>query len=187
MKARTVDGANEDNTGSSPSSGPPQCRICFDGPDQELGRLIKPCLCKGSISVGLRVDRHQSKAAHSLSPSLLARSRQVLAEVENYLRLDERILGLPSVPLPLPFRKDSSVRARLQPRQVSSEPARVQRLIKLTLVQRSLPPSQRPYLPSLSTSLPSSPPHVSACSSKASPRTPISSRTTFTRLTPSKS
>ncbi|KLO13979.1 hypothetical protein SCHPADRAFT_851864 [Schizopora paradoxa] len=27
-----------------------QCRICLDGPDPELGRLIKPCLCKGSIS-----------------------------------------------------------------------------------------------------------------------------------------
>jgi len=30
-----------------------QCRICLDGPEseQELGRLIRPCLCKGSISV----------------------------------------------------------------------------------------------------------------------------------------
>ncbi|KAF9568470.1 hypothetical protein CPC08DRAFT_654729 [Agrocybe pediades] len=29
-----------------------QCRICFDGVDAEaeLGRLIRPCLCKGSIS-----------------------------------------------------------------------------------------------------------------------------------------
>ncbi|KAF8898826.1 hypothetical protein BD779DRAFT_1464905 [Infundibulicybe gibba] len=27
-----------------------QCRICFDGFDPELGRLIRPCLCKGSIS-----------------------------------------------------------------------------------------------------------------------------------------
>ncbi|OSX67486.1 hypothetical protein POSPLADRAFT_1164863 [Postia placenta MAD-698-R-SB12] len=27
-----------------------QCRICFDGEDPELGRLIRPCLCKGSIS-----------------------------------------------------------------------------------------------------------------------------------------
>ncbi|KAI5123613.1 hypothetical protein M0805_003429 [Coniferiporia weirii] len=27
-----------------------QCRICLDGPDPELGRLIRPCLCKGSIS-----------------------------------------------------------------------------------------------------------------------------------------
>lgn len=30
-----------------------QCRICLDGPDAEyeLGRLIRPCLCRGSISV----------------------------------------------------------------------------------------------------------------------------------------
>ncbi|VDB86482.1 unnamed protein product [Peniophora sp. CBMAI 1063] len=28
----------------------PQCRICLDGPDPELGRLIRPCLCRGSIS-----------------------------------------------------------------------------------------------------------------------------------------
>ncbi|KAI0936473.1 hypothetical protein AcV5_004605 [Taiwanofungus camphoratus] len=27
-----------------------QCRICFEGEDSELGRLIRPCLCKGSIS-----------------------------------------------------------------------------------------------------------------------------------------
>lgn len=30
-----------------------QCRICLDGVDAEpeLGRLIRPCLCRGSISV----------------------------------------------------------------------------------------------------------------------------------------
>ncbi|KAI0815068.1 zf-C3HC4-domain-containing protein [Irpex lacteus] len=27
-----------------------QCRICLDGEDPELGRLIRPCLCKGSVS-----------------------------------------------------------------------------------------------------------------------------------------
>ncbi|KAG1864280.1 hypothetical protein DFJ58DRAFT_656280 [Suillus subalutaceus] len=27
-----------------------QCRICFEGEDESLGRLIRPCLCKGSIS-----------------------------------------------------------------------------------------------------------------------------------------
>ncbi|EED83964.1 predicted protein [Postia placenta Mad-698-R] len=31
-----------------------QCRICFDGEDPELGRLIRPCLCKGSISCGYK-------------------------------------------------------------------------------------------------------------------------------------
>jgi len=48
-----VDGTDETTTTDAPSRGFPQCRICFDGPDQELGRLIRPCLCKGSISVGL--------------------------------------------------------------------------------------------------------------------------------------
>lgn len=30
-----------------------QCRICLDGEDPELGRLIRPCLCKGSVSVSI--------------------------------------------------------------------------------------------------------------------------------------
>ena len=101
---KTVNGTNENISGNSPLDGPPQCRICFDGPDQELGRLIRPCLCKGSISVSLPQDCHHSQAVHHLSPVSLARSRQMLAEVENRLRLDERILGLPSMSLPLPFR-----------------------------------------------------------------------------------
>ncbi|KAH8922512.1 hypothetical protein BT69DRAFT_1350840 [Atractiella rhizophila] len=29
----------------------PQCRICFGGEDAELGRLISPCLCRGSIGL----------------------------------------------------------------------------------------------------------------------------------------
>lgn len=40
---------------AEPSNGPAeekQCRICLDGlpAERELGRLIRPCLCKGSIS-----------------------------------------------------------------------------------------------------------------------------------------
>ncbi|KAI0094801.1 zf-C3HC4-domain-containing protein [Irpex rosettiformis] len=27
-----------------------QCRICLDGEDPDLGRLIRPCLCKGTVS-----------------------------------------------------------------------------------------------------------------------------------------
>jgi hypothetical protein len=38
-----------------PEAAPPveekQCRICLDGPDATLGRLIRPCLCKGSMTV----------------------------------------------------------------------------------------------------------------------------------------
>jgi len=44
-----------------------QCRICLDGTEseQELGRLIRPCLCKGSISyVHLKcLDRWRSMSA----------------------------------------------------------------------------------------------------------------------------
>lgn len=38
---------------SSPAAEEKQCRICLDGADAEpqLGKLIRPCLCKGSISV----------------------------------------------------------------------------------------------------------------------------------------
>lgn len=28
-----------------------QCRICYDGPNDESGRLISPCRCTGSIRV----------------------------------------------------------------------------------------------------------------------------------------
>ncbi|TCD69901.1 hypothetical protein EIP91_005725 [Steccherinum ochraceum] len=38
------------NSPSTPSPEEKQCRICLDGEDQELGRLIRPCLCKGSMS-----------------------------------------------------------------------------------------------------------------------------------------
>lgn len=29
------------------------CRICFDGPDEELGKLFSPCLCRGTVSLAL--------------------------------------------------------------------------------------------------------------------------------------
>ena len=63
------DDANEGTTNDAPPNDPPQCRVCFDGPDQELGRLIRPCLCRGSISVCLSTDRHQSQAVFPTSSS----------------------------------------------------------------------------------------------------------------------
>jgi len=66
---KRVDDANE-NTGNVPPNGPPQCRICFDGPDRELGRLIRPCLCKGSIRVGIRTLAAINHKLHI--PSLLS-------------------------------------------------------------------------------------------------------------------
>jgi len=47
-----------------------QCRICLGGPDEELGRLIKPCLCKGSIKVRSKPTWHtmvRSCVSHRLS------------------------------------------------------------------------------------------------------------------------
>ncbi|KZT72802.1 hypothetical protein DAEQUDRAFT_722423 [Daedalea quercina L-15889] len=35
---------------TGPAQDGKQCRICFEGEDPQLGRLIRPCLCKGSIS-----------------------------------------------------------------------------------------------------------------------------------------
>ncbi|ETW87406.1 hypothetical protein HETIRDRAFT_469399 [Heterobasidion irregulare TC 32-1] len=40
----------ENKSPSSDQSDERQCRICLDGTDDTLGRLIRPCLCKGSIS-----------------------------------------------------------------------------------------------------------------------------------------
>ncbi|KAK0464898.1 uncharacterized protein EV420DRAFT_1511853 [Desarmillaria tabescens] len=50
-----MDGREQDDTrtdGEHVEADERQCRICLDGADaeRELGRLIRPCLCKGSIS-----------------------------------------------------------------------------------------------------------------------------------------
>ena len=42
---------NATDNANTQAEDPPQCRICLDGEDPELGRLIRPCLCKGSVSV----------------------------------------------------------------------------------------------------------------------------------------
>ena len=55
-----------------------QCRICFEGSnaEPELGRLIRPCLCKGSISVsdGLVYSRRELSpwvgCAYQVSPTV---------------------------------------------------------------------------------------------------------------------
>ncbi|GJE87665.1 E3 ubiquitin-protein ligase MARCH [Phanerochaete sordida] len=41
---------NDTGGGDNQADDAPQCRICLDGEDPELGRLIRPCLCKGSVS-----------------------------------------------------------------------------------------------------------------------------------------
>lgn len=43
-----VETEKEDGAGTEAK----QCRICLDGDDDpDLGRLIRPCLCKGSMTV----------------------------------------------------------------------------------------------------------------------------------------
>ena len=49
----TTSMSDSKNTDPPPSPQEKQCRICLDGEDPELGRLIRPCLCKGSISVSI--------------------------------------------------------------------------------------------------------------------------------------
>jgi len=39
-----------DQPDTTPPAEEKQCRICLDGPDIALGRLIRPCLCKGSMT-----------------------------------------------------------------------------------------------------------------------------------------
>jgi E3 ubiquitin-protein ligase DOA10 len=50
-----------------------QCRICLDGEDagHELGRLIRPCLCRGSISVrsGIVIVNNLTMFATTVCPS----------------------------------------------------------------------------------------------------------------------
>jgi RING-variant domain len=47
----SIAGMSEGAAAASRHTDMRQCRICLGGPDEELGRLIKPCLCKGSIKV----------------------------------------------------------------------------------------------------------------------------------------
>ncbi|TFK77171.1 hypothetical protein BDN72DRAFT_830335 [Pluteus cervinus] len=57
-------------TQEGPAAEEKQCRICLDGTDSEpqLGRLIRPCLCKGSISYVHIKCLHQWRKVSS-SPS----------------------------------------------------------------------------------------------------------------------
>ena len=61
----------------------PQCRICLDGEDPELGRLIRPCLCKGSVSVS-RVCSQSEKILNNAC-MLLVRTRKVSPSLAQYL------------------------------------------------------------------------------------------------------
>ena len=68
ISMRRFNDTKEDNAGSAPLNESPECRICYDCSDQELGRLSRPCLCKGSISVGHCGDFVDRNLCARLSP-----------------------------------------------------------------------------------------------------------------------
>lgn len=65
------------------------CRICFDGEDEELGRLFSPCQCRGTVSrarvggstpsVGHRADRHSTTQSRFVHVACLDRWRTASA------------------------------------------------------------------------------------------------------------
>lgn len=95
-----------------------QCRICFEGEDPQLGRLIRPCLCKGSISVGSAVTQCVSSASHA-TPDI-ACARQVSSAVAEHRSQPERLLLVSTVRVQVSLRPHSSSGDRHEPRQVPS-------------------------------------------------------------------
>lgn len=125
----------------------PQCRICLDGPDPDLGRLIRPCLCSGTVSVSAgnapffpplltqctqtltlanRITYPHRIAICSLSLSKktpafrIARTRRLSSALEKYFFKYLLLLCLSTMPLPLPLCPYQDSRPCYQPRFVPS-------------------------------------------------------------------
>ena len=86
----------------------PQCRICLDGPDPDLGRLIRPCLCSGTVSVRQAfptVPARTNPLTESLSLKhiRIVRAPRVPPALEEYLCQYLCIFCLSAMPLPLPL------------------------------------------------------------------------------------
>jgi len=82
-----------------------QCRICLDGveAEKELGRLIRPCLCKGSISVSIDV--------FGVSPLIFTVcSCQMPEQMAQDILVRQWILCVSTVPLPVSICKDPNIR-----------------------------------------------------------------------------
>lgn len=89
---------------SDEPEGSKQCRICLDGEDPELGRLIRPCLCKGTISVSeLPRRRWQIAVIEANHHVYTVCACEVLAKVEKYRGIQERFLCMSTVWIPLPL------------------------------------------------------------------------------------
>lgn len=72
----------------------PQCRICLDGPDPDLGRLIRPCLCSGTVSVG-----------QAFPPLLLApanRFASISLKTSSNSTCTSPVSSVGGIPLPMP-------------------------------------------------------------------------------------
>ena len=114
----------------------PQCRICLDGPDPDLGRLIRPCLCSGTVSVSTATGNfppyptHANRityialASHRIALKnafrmMIVRTRRLPPALEEYLcRQRLCLLCMSTMPLPLPLCSYQDSRARHQPRFV---------------------------------------------------------------------
>lgn len=85
-----------------------QCRICLDGVEAvaELGKLIRPCLCRGSISVCIQISVYSSSGMDS-DRMVQVRPCEVPPNVEEYISIEERFLLVPSMPLQLSLRPHS--------------------------------------------------------------------------------
>ncbi len=92
MDGREQDDARAD--GEHVETDERQCRICLDGADaeRELGRLIRPCLCKGSISVSFPSFPCQVVAELAVCAVC---SHKVSAALEKQLRGAECVLLMP--------------------------------------------------------------------------------------------
>src|SRR5277367_3426708 len=93
-----------------------QCRICLDGEDPVMGRLIRPCLCKGSVKV--RGQMMTQDATHS---SLVRSCEMSTALAQLFCQLF-CFLFLSSMQISLSFWPHSGSRYRDQSRHVLSIP-----------------------------------------------------------------
>jgi E3 ubiquitin-protein ligase DOA10 len=87
-----------------------QCRICLDGmeAENELGRLIRPCLCKGSISVRwMAIIILWNFEAYTFSTVCSCRMPQQMAQD---ILVEQRLLCVSTVPLQVSVCKDPNIR-----------------------------------------------------------------------------
>ncbi|KAG6332507.1 hypothetical protein ID866_6584, partial [Astraeus odoratus] len=90
------DGLGQEKPTSNMGQQEKTCRICLDGEDPTLGRLIKPCLCTGSISY-VHVKCLQRWRTQSTGDSAFYRCPQCRF---HYRFARTKVLGLATNPVP---------------------------------------------------------------------------------------